>query len=158
MIKLSMLLFAAALFACSAVAPAQSELKASSGAVTSKAAVTPPAVSAQPAEVPARVAPTSDAPANAALTRVSDPSAVCMVNDQYMGNPQIPVLVGDKTYFGCCKMCEAKLKNNPEVRSAVDPTSQQPVDKATAVIARDASGKVFYFESEQTLAKYETKS
>ena len=37
----------------------------------------------------------------AALTEVTDPSQVCMVNDQFMGRAQIPVSVGGKTYYGC---------------------------------------------------------
>lgn len=127
--NLYLLLTAISLGACTAGSPAQVELKASSSAVTK-----------QPG-----------------LVRVSDPSTVCMVNDQYMETPQIPVIVGDKTYFGCCQMCEAKLKNNAAVRSAVDPTSLRSVDKATAVIGRDASGKVFYFESEHSLAKFKSK-
>ncbi len=117
-----------ALAACTAGLPAEPALKASASAATN-----------QPA-----------------LVRVADPSSVCMVNDQYMETPQIPVIVGGKTYFGCCQMCEAKLKNNAAVRSAVDPTSLRAVDKATAVIGRDASGKVFYFENEQTLAKFKS--
>lgn len=127
--NLYLLLTAISLGACTAGSPAQVELKASSSAVIK-----------QPV-----------------LVRVSDPSTVCMVNDQYMETPQIPVIVGDKTYFGCCQMCEAKLKNNAAIRSAVDPTSLRSVDKATAVIGRDASGKVFYFESEQALAKFKSK-
>src|SRR5690606_17886247 len=30
---------------------------------------------------------------------------VCMVNDEYMGKKQIPVVVGATTYYGCCDMC-----------------------------------------------------
>jgi hypothetical protein len=26
---------------------------------------------------------------------------VCMVNDKFMNTDQIPVLIGDKTYYGC---------------------------------------------------------
>ncbi len=146
--KLSMFLFATSIYACSAAAPPQSELNGSSQAVGPKSAASPP--TAAPASAPASHA----ANQAAELVRVTDPSTVCMVNDQYMGSPQIPVVVADKTYFGCCKMCEDKLKNNPDARSASDPSSQRSVDKATAVIARDASGKVFYFENERTLAKY----
>ena len=31
---------------------------------------------------------------------------VCMVNNAYMGMPQIAVPVNGKTYYGCCDMCE----------------------------------------------------
>jgi YHS domain-containing protein len=93
-------------------------------------------------------------PAQAALIRLSDPSQVCMINNQYMGKPQIPVVVGGKTYFGCCAMCKQKLETDPSARTATDPVSGQPVDKASAVIARNADNKVFYFESEGTLRRY----
>jgi YHS domain-containing protein len=77
-----------------------------------------------------------------------------MVNDQYMGKEQIPVVVGGKTYFGCCAMCKEKLEKNEAARMAVDPVSGARVDKATAVIGRDASNKVYYFENEQTMRRF----
>jgi YHS domain-containing protein len=80
---------------------------------------------------------------------------VCMVNDTYFPKPQIPVDVGSKTYFGCCEMCEGRLASDAAVRVATDPVSGRPVDKADAVIGALASGKVFYFESERTLAEYQ---
>ena len=88
------------------------------------------------------------------LSRVLEQSKVCMVNDQYMDKEQIPVPVGGKTYFGCCPMCKDKLEKNEAVRMGVDPVSGARVDKATAVIARDASNKVYYFENEQTLRRF----
>jgi YHS domain-containing protein len=77
-----------------------------------------------------------------------------MVNNRYMGTPQIPVLVDGKTYYGCCKMCEARLKQEARLWSSVDPVSRRTVDKATAVIARDLAGDVLYFESEESLRSY----
>lgn len=88
------------------------------------------------------------------LTRVTAPSTVCMVNDQYMGRDQIPVAVAGKTYYGCCANCKEKLEKSESARMATDPVTGKPVDKASAVIARDEQGKVFYFESEATLARY----
>lgn len=93
----------------------------------------------------------------AGMSRVTDASQVCMVNDQFMGRPQIPVAVEGRTYYGCCAMCEGKLKQQPEARIARDPVTGQEVDKATAVIVQDAQGKVMYFASEDTLRKYTTK-
>jgi YHS domain-containing protein len=87
------------------------------------------------------------------LVRITDPSSVCMVNDRYMGSPQIPVQVEGKTYFGCCKMCEKRLRDEPSVRSAMDPVAHKSVDKAVAILARDGDGNVFYFESEQSLSQ-----
>jgi YHS domain-containing protein len=104
--------------------------------------------------------PTASEPAAAAVTlpagmsRVTDASQVCMVNDQFMGRPQIPVAVEGRTYFGCCPMCKDKLEKQPEMRTAQDPVTGEPVDKAKAVIVQDSAGKVLYFASESTLARY----
>ncbi len=89
----------------------------------------------------------------ATLTRV-DPSLVCMVNNHFMGKAQIPVEVEGKTYFGCCEMCKGRLAKDPSSRAAKDPVSGVTVDKAVAVIARDNSGGVVYFENEANLAQY----
>lgn len=113
-------------------------------------------------EMPAATAPTAAVPtasksvqgSTAALTPIADPSTVCMVNDQHMGVAQIPVQVEGKTYYGCCQMCEAKLKQNEQVRLGKDPVTQNAVDKATAVLAMDAKGKVLYFESEESMRSY----
>lgn len=77
-----------------------------------------------------------------------------MVNDQFMGRPQIPVEVEGRTYFGCCAMCKERLNKEPAVRTARDPVSGEEVDKAKAIIVQDASGKVLYFASEATLGRY----
>ena len=77
-----------------------------------------------------------------------------MVNDQYMASPQIPVTVGEHTYYGCCEMCKARLTNDAAVRAARDPLTGATVDKAVAVIARSATGKVLYFESEASFRKF----
>lgn len=71
-----------------------------------------------------------------------------------MGKPQIPVEVDGRTYFGCCPMCKERLNKEPAVRTARDPVTGQEVDKATAVIMRDATGKILYFASETTLRQY----
>ncbi|WP_146646480.1 TRASH domain-containing protein [Labilithrix luteola] len=71
-----------------------------------------------------------------------------------MGSDQIPVSVDGKTYYGCCSSCKDKLMNNAAARTALDPVTQRPVDKATAVIGKTSSGKVVYFESDDTFARY----
>ena len=88
------------------------------------------------------------------LTRVDSPSHVCMVNDRYMGSEQIPVSVDGKTYFGCCAGCKDKLQNQAAARTALDPVTGKRVDKATGVIARTDTGRVMYFESAETLARF----
>ncbi len=88
------------------------------------------------------------------MKRVTDSSQVCMVNDQFMGKPQIPVEVQGRTYYGCCAMCKDKLNNQPESGTALDPVTGETVDKSTAVIVQDGAGKVLYFASEATLQRF----
>lgn len=113
------------------------------------------AMPAAPAEAhkPAAPAAAPVAPAAAALTRV-DPSLVCMVNNQFMGRPQIPIEADGRTYYGCCEMCKGRLANDPSSRVATDPVSQRPVDKAVAVIGMTGDGRTLYFESEDTFGAY----
>ncbi len=79
---------------------------------------------------------------------------VCMVNDRAMGKDQIPVEVGGKTYYGCCKMCVGNLTNNREYRYSTDPMSGNEVDKAAAYIVQKPGGDVIYFESEENAKKH----
>ena len=87
------------------------------------------------------------------LTKV-EPKTVCMMNEHAMGKDQIPVEVDGKTYYGCCEMCKKALAADAAKRVATDPVSGKQVDKAKAVIAAQQDGRVFYFESDATLAKY----
>lgn len=117
-------------------------------------AVPATAPSSQSTATPAASTPSPAATAHAALTLVSDRSLVCMVNNQFMGRPQIPIEVDGRTYFGCCEMCKGRLANDPTSRVAIDPVSQRSVDKATAVIGKTDDGTTLYFENEQTFAAY----
>jgi len=83
-----------------------------------------------------------------------EPQKVCMVNNMAFDKDQIPTKVEGRTYYGCCAMCKEKLEKDASLRSAVDPVSGKTVDKATAVIVAQEDGKVLYFESQETLAKY----
>ena len=82
---------------------------------------------------------------------------VCMINEHAMGKDQIPVEVEGKTYYGCCEMCKKALAENADKRVAKDPVSGKQVDKATAVIAAQEDGRVFYFENDENLAKWNEK-
>lgn len=138
-----------ALAACTPTRAPEPAEQATPRAETESATTSPsPAAAA-----PAAAAPAAAAPA-ASLTRVADPSTVCMVNDQHMAAAQIPVEVEGRTYYGCCAMCEKRLKQDAQVRLGKDPVSQREVDKASAVIAKDAKGKVWYFENEQNMEAY----
>lgn len=77
-----------------------------------------------------------------------------MVNNQFMGKPQIPMEVDGTTYYGCCEMCKTKLAQDPASRTAIDPISGASVDKAHAVMGKTSTGVVHYFESKENLAKY----
>lgn len=90
----------------------------------------------------------------AAALREVERHFVCMINNALFDKPQIPVEVGGKTYFGCCEMCKERLANDPSAREAVDPVSGKKVDKATAVPAATPDGRVLYFESRETLARW----
>lgn len=104
----------------------------------------------------AGVAGAEAAPENIAI--VGDHSSVCMVTDQYMGEPQIPVQKDGKTYYGCCKGCAGQIKNDATIRHSTDPVTGAQVDKAKAVIAKDDTGKVYYFESEKTYRMFAEKA
>ncbi len=88
------------------------------------------------------------------LSRVVDASSVCMVTDRVMRTPQFPVVVNDRTYYGCCAMCKDRLLRETAARWGRDPATGEPVDKATALLIRDASGRVMYFASEATLRRF----
>jgi len=94
-----------------------------------------------------------DAKPSGKLTRV-ETKMVCMINEHAMGKEQIPIEIEGRTYYGCCEMCKKALAADAAKRVAVDPVSGKQVDKATAVIASQEDGRVFYFESEANLAKY----
>jgi YHS domain-containing protein len=87
------------------------------------------------------------------LTKV-ETKTVCMINEQAMGKDQIPVEIEGRTYYGCCEMCKKALSTDASRRVSFDPVTGKQVDKAKAVIAAQEDGRVFYFESDETLAKY----
>jgi YHS domain-containing protein len=90
---------------------------------------------------------------NGKLTRV-ETKTVCMINEHAMGKDQIPIEIEGRTYYGCCEMCKKALAADAAKRVAVDPVSGKQVDKATAVIASQEDGRVFYFENEANLARH----
>ncbi|HET8936937.1 MAG TPA: hypothetical protein VFN67_26020 [Polyangiales bacterium] len=86
-----------------------------------------------------------------ALTRIEDPSQVCMARNHFMGRPQLAVQTEGNTYYGCCAGCANRLLQDPQARKAIDPVSHNPVDKGLAVLARTSRGSVLYFENEANL-------
>lgn len=91
------------------------------------------------------------------LRKVTETSHVCMVNNMDMGKPQLPVKVGDQTYYGCCKMCVGTLNKDHKARFAIDPVSGKEVDKAKAVIGAKPDGEVLYFDSEKNFQAFTLK-
>ncbi|WP_457641510.1 hypothetical protein [Persephonella sp.] len=89
-----------------------------------------------------------------AVESLVNPEKVCMVNNRYIGVKQIPVEVDGKVYYGCCKMCVSRIKNNESIRYAIDPVSKKKVDKAKAFILALKEGKVLYFESKENVEKF----
>ena len=62
--------------------------------------------------------------------------------------------VDGKEYYGCCMGCKAKLKNDPNIRFAIDPVSGNSVDKAIAVIGAAPNSDVYYFENLENLQRF----
>ena len=82
------------------------------------------------------------------------PNYVCMITNKVYKTSQIPVVVEDKTYYGCCEMCEEKLKTDPGSRVAVDPLTGAEVDKSEAIIGAAPDGTILYFASVENLTSY----
>jgi YHS domain-containing protein len=99
----------------------------------------------------------SDQPKGQGVVQVES-KYVCMINNQRFNKEQIPVAVGNRTYYGCCQMCKDKLRNDPRSRAAIDPVSKKKVDKATAIIGVDADGSAYYFENAENLKQFKQGS
>lgn len=84
---------------------------------------------------------------------------VCMVNNSYMGKPQMPIVVNGKTYYGCCQMCVGTLNEKESARTGIDPFSNKPVDKTEAyIVLMKEEGEVAYFESKENYLKFKNKN
>lgn len=90
--------------------------------------------------------------------RIVPNNQVCMVTNVYFERKQIPVETSGKTYYGCCENCKKTLAEDPASRTAVDPVSKKPVDKAGAVIAANDDGEVLYFENKKSFETYAKSS
>lgn len=84
---------------------------------------------------------------------------VCMVNNAFMGKPQIAVPVNGKTYYGCCEMCVYRLNKEADSRMTIDPFSGKSVDKSEAyIVLKNANGEVAYFQSEANYKSFSNKN
>ena len=91
------------------------------------------------------------------LTKVEDHKKICMVTNKAFAKDQIPIEIEGRTYYGCCEMCKTALSTDPGKRTAVDPVSNEKVDKSVAVIGVDSNGRVLYFENDKNFAAYNSK-
>ena len=97
--------------------------------------------------------PAADAAPAGKLTKI-DARMVCMVRNHAFDEPQIPIEIKGKTYYGCCDMCKGMLAKDRKQRVAIDPVSKRKVDKATAVIGVGSNKGILYFENDANLEKY----
>lgn len=93
-------------------------------------------------------------PALAADAVLVPAERVCMVQDRLFPEPQIPLELEGKTYYGCCPMCAGKLREEASLRQAVDPVTGNTVDKASALPAAAPDGSILYFESDDSFRQF----
>lgn len=75
-----------------------------------------------------------------------------------MGKKQLEVKYDGKVYYGCCADCQNKIPTQESARTATDPVSKKPVDKATAIIAiSDQNDGVLYFENQSNYTTFFNK-
>ena len=91
--------------------------------------------------------------ANAEVKTV-DSKDVCMVANRVPGSPTIEVLIDRRTYYVCCKNCEARIKKDPALRYTKDPLSRKKINKAEAFIVALDDGSIAYFESRESAEEY----
>ncbi len=92
-------------------------------------------------------------PASAWLQRVA-PDHVNMVTNRFEKQTQAEIKFNGKTYRASGSGAAWNISQNPSTSFAKDPMTNKLVDKADAVIYADASGRVFYFESEASYKNF----
>lgn len=75
---------------------------------------------------------------------------VNMVTNRYSNVGHSTIILDGKIYYTSGKIYEVTLLQNPSLRFARDPLTNKTVDKAEAAIYVDASGRAFYFQSDET--------
>lgn len=80
---------------------------------------------------------------------------VCMMTDQYREMRQMRVIFEGRAYFGCCDKCRERIPRDASMRTAIDPFSSKPVDKATAYIVLTGNNdEVIYFASKENYRQF----
>lgn len=153
------LTIAVAAFAFAALAvPADAKTPAANnGAITKlesakecyKASVRKEAIQAK-SSVPDKI---STGPASGWLTRVKR-DEVNMVTNRFEGKKLAATNMDGKTYFTAGDVYAKNLAANPSTRFAKDALTDKKIDKAEAATYADASGRVYYFESEDSFRNF----
>ncbi len=91
-------------------------------------------------------------PASLWLKKVN-PDQVNMVTNRFYGSRQEAISIGGRDYY-ISGAYAFTLRQNPSIRFALDPLTERKVDKSAAMTYADASGRVFYFESEDTFRNF----
>lgn len=87
------------------------------------------------------------------LTRV-EAKNVNMVTNRTENGTQQSLNINGSSYFVADETYAWTLQQNLNLRFAVDPITNRKVDKAKAALFADASGRVFYFESEKSYEEF----
>lgn len=87
--------------------------------------------------------------ASAWLKKVS-PDEVNMATNRVERRPQKEVNINGRKYYVSNEFAGAQLQRNPSACLAKDPLTNKVVDKTKAATYADASGRVLYFESDDT--------
>ena len=73
-----------------------------------------------------------------------------MSTNTFAKTAQKEINLDGSKYFASGTGHEANLARNASARFAVDPLTNKKVNKASAATYADASGRVFYFESDES--------
>lgn len=79
---------------------------------------------------------------------------VNMVTNTHEGKAQNEIVINGKRYFATGDGYAFTISQNRSICFAADPVTNKKVNKADAVTYADASGRVFYFESEDTYKEF----
>jgi len=75
--------------------------------------------------------------ANSPAVAIPERTRVYMMQDTVMAVPAIPLARDEKSYYGCCEMCNAKMATEPMRYTLLRvPVAEAVVDKAAAVLLR----------------------
>lgn len=92
-------------------------------------------------------------PASAWMMKVK-PGEVNMVTNRHEKKTQEEIRLDGKVYYGSGQGMAWNMTQNPSIRFSKDPVTNKTIDKAEAVIFADASGRVHYFESENSFQSF----